>query len=113
MLTSLARGVDGSLHPDAMIEDAIAGKRVDGTKRSSSGADSRGREPGSRRFDEQSRARLLSSQSYINQKREALRLIDHKHVIRSDFILISGDVVSNVDLTPYIAAHQERHKQRS
>ena len=29
---------------------------------------------------------------------EALRLIDHKHVIRSDFILISGDTVANMDL---------------
>ena len=29
---------------------------------------------------------------------EALRLIDHKHVIRSDFVLVSGDVVTNMDL---------------
>ena len=45
---------------------------------------------------------------------DVMRELDRQGVIESDpFILISGDVVSNVDLTPYIAAHKERHKQRS
>jgi len=39
---------------------------------------------------------------------EALRVIDHKHVIRSDFILVHGDVVTNMDLTPALRAHRER-----
>ena len=41
---------------------------------------------------------------------EALRLIDHKHVIRSDFILISGDTVANMDLRRPLEAHRERRK---
>ena len=41
---------------------------------------------------------------------EALRLIDHKHVIRSDFILISGDTVANMDLRRALEVHRERRK---
>ena len=39
---------------------------------------------------------------------EALRLVDHKHVIRNDFVLISGDVITNVDLSAALKTHRER-----
>ena len=45
---------------------------------------------------------------------DVMRDLDHMGVIESDpFILLSGDVVSNVDLTPYLQAHRERRKQRA
>ena len=33
VLTSFARGCDAGLHPGAMLEEAVAGERVDGTRR--------------------------------------------------------------------------------
>ncbi len=39
---------------------------------------------------------------------EALRLIDYRDVIQNDFILVSGDTVSNVNLAPIIKAHKDR-----
>lgn len=39
---------------------------------------------------------------------EALRLIDHRHVVRADFILVSGDTVANMDLRRALRIHQER-----
>ena len=42
---------------------------------------------------------------------EALRLIDHKHVIRSDFVLVSGDVVTNIDLKDALERHRTRRKK--
>jgi NDP-sugar pyrophosphorylase family protein len=39
---------------------------------------------------------------------EALRLIDYRDVIQNDFILVSGDTVSNVNLAPIIRAHKDR-----
>jgi len=42
---------------------------------------------------------------------EALRLVDHKHVVRNDFILVSGDVVTNIDLKDALAKHRERRKK--
>jgi translation initiation factor eIF-2B subunit epsilon len=39
---------------------------------------------------------------------DALRHIDQKDVIKSDFILVYGDVVSNMDLGPALAAHRAR-----
>ena len=45
---------------------------------------------------------------------DVMRELDRQGVIESDpFILISGDVVSNVDLSPFIAAHKARRKQRA
>ena len=41
---------------------------------------------------------------------EAMRLIDHRHVVRADFILVSGDVVANMDLKRALEAHLERRK---
>ena len=41
---------------------------------------------------------------------EAMRLIDHRHVIRADFVLVSGDTVANMDLRRAIEAHRERRK---
>ena len=39
---------------------------------------------------------------------EAMRLIDHRHVIRADFVLVHGDVVANADLRRAIDAHKRR-----
>ena len=39
-----------------------------------------------------------------------MRLIDHRHVIRADFVLVSGDTVANMDLRRAIEAHRERRK---
>jgi translation initiation factor eIF-2B subunit epsilon len=39
---------------------------------------------------------------------EALRLIDHRHVVRADFILISGDTVANMNLRRALDAHRTR-----
>lgn len=37
-----------------------------------------------------------------------MRIIDQKDVIKSDFVLVSGDTVSNMDLAPALAAHRQR-----
>ena len=43
---------------------------------------------------------------------DALRELDSMGVIRSDpFILISGDVISNMDLNKAIAFHKEKRKE--
>ena len=42
---------------------------------------------------------------------EALRLIDHRHVVRADFILISGDTVANMDLRRALEVHKERRER--
>ena len=42
---------------------------------------------------------------------EALRLIDHRHVIRADFVLMHGDVVANMDLKKVLHAHNARRKK--
>ena len=39
---------------------------------------------------------------------EALREVDIKDVIKSDFVLVSGDVVSNMDLGAALKAHKLR-----
>ena len=39
---------------------------------------------------------------------EALRLIDQKDIIKSDFVLVSGDTVSNCDLGTVLAEHKRR-----
>ena len=39
---------------------------------------------------------------------EALRLVDQKDVIKSDFILVTGDVVSSFDLKSAVATHKKR-----
>ncbi|KAF5739513.1 translation initiation factor eIF-2B subunit epsilon-like isoform X4 [Tripterygium wilfordii] len=42
---------------------------------------------------------------------DALRLIYDRHVIHGDFILISGDTVSNMSLTQVLQEHKERRKK--
>lgn len=42
---------------------------------------------------------------------EALRLIDQKDVIKSDFVLVSGDTVSNMNLAPVLEAHRARRQK--
>ena len=39
---------------------------------------------------------------------EALREIDIKDIIKSDFVLVGGDVVSNMDLGAALEAHKAR-----
>ncbi|CED82551.1 Translation initiation factor 2B, epsilon subunit (eIF-2Bepsilon/GCD6) [Phaffia rhodozyma] len=41
---------------------------------------------------------------------DALRELDSMNIIKSDFILLSGDVVSNIDLKNAVEAHKERRK---
>ncbi|XVE62609.1 hypothetical protein DITRI_Ditri06bG0131800 [Diplodiscus trichospermus] len=42
---------------------------------------------------------------------DALRLIYERHVIHGDFVLISGDTVSNMSLTRALQEHKERRKK--
>ena len=42
---------------------------------------------------------------------EALRFIDQKAIISSDFVLVSGDTVSNMSLDGVLAEHRERRKK--
>lgn len=39
---------------------------------------------------------------------EALRLVDQEGLIQDDFILISGDIVTNMDLSRALAQHKAR-----
>mmetsp|Transcript_6093 Transcript_6093/g.22353 ORF Transcript_6093/g.22353 Transcript_6093/m.22353 type:complete len:781 (-) Transcript_6093:399-2741(-) len=41
---------------------------------------------------------------------EALRFIDERQVVRSDFVLVFGDTVSNMSLTAALAAHRARRE---
>lgn len=41
---------------------------------------------------------------------DVLRDIDSRSLIRSDFVLVSGDLVANLDLRAVIAVHKERRK---
>lgn len=57
--------------------------------------------------------RCIFSKSCLSQG-DALRELDVMGLIRSDpFILINGDVISNMDLQKAIAFHKERRKQDS
>lgn len=42
---------------------------------------------------------------------EALRLMDQKDLIKSDFVLMGGDVISNLDLKSIISAHKKRRTE--
>ncbi|XP_078152649.1 trimeric LpxA-like enzyme [Carex rostrata] len=42
---------------------------------------------------------------------DALRFIEGKNVIRGDFILITGDTISNMNLTEALQAHKDRRKK--
>lgn len=39
---------------------------------------------------------------------DALRVLDHRGIIRNDFVLVSGDVVTNMDLRAALKVHSER-----
>ena len=39
---------------------------------------------------------------------DALRDLDAKNLLRSDFVLVTGDVVSNLDLGKVLQAHKQR-----
>mmetsp|Transcript_23648 Transcript_23648/g.33192 ORF Transcript_23648/g.33192 Transcript_23648/m.33192 type:complete len:791 (-) Transcript_23648:646-3018(-) len=50
----------------------------------------------------------------ITNAGDALRELDRKNLVQSDpFILMNGDVVTNVDILPALKAHKERHKKDS
>ncbi|CAM6040484.1 unnamed protein product [Sphagnum compactum] len=42
---------------------------------------------------------------------DALRVIEQRSVVRGDFVLVSGDTVSNMSLTEVLKEHQERRKK--
>jgi translation initiation factor eIF-2B subunit epsilon len=42
---------------------------------------------------------------------EALRLVDQRNVVRSDFVLVSGDTVSNMSLAAVLAEHRARRQR--
>ena len=42
---------------------------------------------------------------------EALRLVDQRNVVRSDFVLVSGDTVSNMSLSTVLAEHRARRQR--
>ena len=42
---------------------------------------------------------------------EALRHVDKQDYIKTDFILVSGDTVSNMRLEPVLAAHRARREK--
>lgn len=39
---------------------------------------------------------------------DALRLLDHKDCVKTDFVLVSGDVITNMNLAPALDAHLGR-----
>ena len=39
---------------------------------------------------------------------EALRIIEQRDIIKSDFVLVNGDTVSNMNLGPVLEAHRAR-----
>lgn len=41
---------------------------------------------------------------------EALRTIDQKHLIKNDFVLVTGDTVANMDLAAAVKAHRDRRE---
>ncbi|KAI8921329.1 nucleotide-diphospho-sugar transferase [Powellomyces hirtus] len=41
---------------------------------------------------------------------DAMREMDEKSLLKSDFILVNGDVVANIDLTAAVEAHRQRRK---
>lgn len=54
--------------------------------------------------------RAISSENCYSEG-DALRHLDSLNIISSDFILISGDVISNIDITKVLQAHKDRVKQ--
>lgn len=42
---------------------------------------------------------------------DALRVVDQRNCVRGDFVLVSGDVVSNMRLDSALAAHRARRKE--
>lgn len=41
---------------------------------------------------------------------DAMRMMDHKDLIKSDFVLVSGDVVTNMDLKRALEEHEKRRE---
>lgn len=64
-------------------------------------------------FSERMTIHCIKDSSLTNAG-DALREIDQRNLIQSDpFLLMHGDVVTNVDLKPAMEAHKARHKQDS
>jgi translation initiation factor eIF-2B subunit epsilon len=52
--------------------------------------------------------------NFVTNAGDALRELDKQNLVQSDpFILMYGDVVTNVDIVGALAAHKERHKKDS
>ena len=56
------------------------------------------------------RVHVLVAQGACTSAGDALREVEARGVIKSDFILVPGDVVANLSLAPLVAAHKERRK---
>lgn len=64
----------------------------------------------SSKWPTQLEVRIITSNNCVSAG-DALRDIDQRGVVRSDpFVLVSGDVVSNIDLKPVIKEHKEIKK---
>lgn len=42
---------------------------------------------------------------------DALRFLDQSNIVKGDFVLVSGDMVTNVNLAPIIAEHSARRQK--
>lgn len=42
---------------------------------------------------------------------DALRFLDQSNIVKGDFVLVSGDMVTNIKLSPIIAEHSSRRQK--